>query len=422
MQSQAPALCQRVGHGLAAAVARRRLAPQPALASMRRALPELLNEHPGLVEPLLALLSHPLCAQLIGSADEPTRRRCGQSLLIALNSAAGTSHHAAQCAFLEGLLAGLAAAAAAHDSPRQPAAATPAAAGRASQERSSAVRAPVRPSAEAPSRGRGRWLMLLAWGAMAIAAAGFGAAAWRLLHRHASDQPLAIPAPAGSPSPLRSLPLPQQRADSVAVAAVPAVSCGRLAPRAQELQAPAAPTNYAGRVNHDAAGEPIPATPALIVLHETVIDLPTTINLFQASHDHDAVQVSYHVLIGRDGQRVRVVSDADRAYGAGDSAFEGYTIKTSATNPPSINNIALHVSLESPADGRGDEATHSGYSQAQYQALAAQVLRWQALYRIPNGRVTTHAAVDRSHTRKDPRSFDWDAFWSSHAMLGRRCA
>lgn len=353
---------------------------------MRRALPELLSGHPELVEPLQTLLSHPLCAQLISSSDAITRRRCGQSLLAALSSGAGTPQHGAQRAFVEGLLSGLL-------------------------------------SAELACRERGRWLSLLAWGALSLAAAGFGAAAWRLLHRHASDQPLAIPAPAESPQPVRSLPMPPtSRADAVAAAAVPAAACGRLAPLAQEVQAPAASSNYARRVHRDAEGQPIPSSPALIVLHETVIDLPTTIGLFQSSHDNDAVQASYHVLIGRDGQRVRVVADADRAYGAGDSAFEGYTVRTTATNPPSINNIALHVSLESPADGRGDQADHSGYTPGQYQALAAQVLRWQALYRIPNGRVTTHAAVDRSQTRKDPRSFDWDAFWASHALLSRRCA
>lgn len=397
MHPQAPSQCQRVGEGLAAAAARRRLSPPQAIVSMQRALPELLSAHPELVTPLMALLSHPLCTRMIASPDELTRRQCAHALLDALNTPAGTPQQLAQRAFVEGLLSGLTAAAAAP--------------------------VPGLSSAEPDWRERGRWLSRLAWCTLLLAAVGFGAAAWRLLHRHVGDQPLTMP-PVTPSQPGRppSMPPLQQRADGVDVAAVPGPACSRLAALAEERQAPAASSNYARRLNRDAQGRPIPSSPALIVLHETVIDLPTTIGLFQSSHDNDAVQASYHVLIGRDGQRVRVVADVDRAYGAGDSAFEGYTVRMSAANPPSINNIALHVSLESPPDGRGDQPRHSGYTQGQYQALAAQVLRWQALYGIPNGRITTHASVDRSHTRKDPRSFDWDAFWSSHAQLRRACA
>ena len=80
------------------------------------------------------------------------------------------------------------------------------------------------------------------------------------------------------------------------------------------------------------------------------------------------------------------------------------------------------MSLESPADGRGDGAAHSGYTAAQYRALAEQVLRWQALYGIPSERITTHAAVDRSHSRYDPRSFRWDVFDQAYSEARRRCA
>lgn len=201
-----------------------------------------------------------------------------------------------------------------------------------------------------------------------------------------------------------------------------AARCARFAPPAAEQIQLAAPTNFDQRLQLDASGAPIPSQPSLIVLHETVLDLPATIALFQRRSADDAAQGSYHVLIARDGKRVRIVPDDARAYGAGDSGFGDLRFQTSATNPPSINNVALHVSLESPADGRGDAEAHSGYTTAQYRSLAAQVLRWQTLYGIPMERVTTHAAVDRSHSRYDPRSFRWDRFDQEYNPLRRSCA
>ena len=74
--------------------------------------------------------------------------------------------------------------------------------------------------------------------------------------------------------------------------------------------------------------------------------------------------------------------------------------------PPSVNNFAYHVSLESPSDGRGNSRTHSGYTQAQYESLAWLMARTN----IPDSRITTHRAVDRSGNRMDPRSFDSSRF------------
>jgi N-acetyl-anhydromuramyl-L-alanine amidase AmpD len=255
------------------------------------------------------------------------------------------------------------------------------------------------------------WLLGLGLGVV-VGAAGswFALAALRF----------AAPAPAGSASPVTTAaPMPA----SAATAAVDGLRrCANLAAPQQDIQELAAASNFGKRLPRDASGAVIPTTPSLIVLHETVLDLPTTIELFQRNQPDDAAQASYHVLIGRGGERVRIVPDQARAFGAGDSAFGDLRYKTSATNLPSINNIALHVSLESPADGRGEVAAHSGYTAAQYRALAEQVLRWQGLYGIPMERLTTHAAVDRSHSRYDPRSFRWDLFDQAYRQARRRCA
>lgn len=199
-------------------------------------------------------------------------------------------------------------------------------------------------------------------------------------------------------------PSPPQAATST-TASLACLSGGRA-----EIAAPADPSNYDPRASVNWRGEPVPHQPQLIVLHETVVDEPTTLGLFQRRHANDADQASYHVLIGRDGRRIRVVDDDKRAFGAGDSAFNGLTVQLRPNVPPSVNNIALHVSLVSPPDGAdGERRSHSGYTDAQYRSLAAQIALWQALYGIRGENVVTHQEVDRSGTRRDPRSLDWQA-------------
>ncbi len=187
-------------------------------------------------------------------------------------------------------------------------------------------------------------------------------------------------------------------------------SCSKRLGLAPERSALADPSNFGERETRDSWGRSLKSTPQLIVLHETVISGPQTVSLFQTYHPDDDQQASYHLLIDLDGSRLRIVPDEKRAFGAGMSAFGDSTQRIKPTSVGSINNIALHVSLVSPADGRDDRDGHSGYTEAQYKNLAGQVLLWQAAFGIPMTRVTTHAAVDRSHSRYDPRSFRWDRF------------
>ena len=178
----------------------------------------------------------------------------------------------------------------------------------------------------------------------------------------------------------------------------------------KEIAAIADPSNFDNRLTVDQWGRSIAHTPKLIVLHETVLNEKETINLFKTQHLRDQDQASYHLLVTRDGSLLRVVPDSERAFGSGMSAFGDVTQRTKNGSVGSINNISLHISLVSPEDGRDDRAAHSGYTDLQYKSLAQQVLLWQAKFGIPLTRVTTHAAVDRSHSRYDPRSFRWDRF------------
>lgn len=168
-------------------------------------------------------------------------------------------------------------------------------------------------------------------------------------------------------------------------------------------------SNYGDRFVVDVYNRPIQNAP-IIVLHETVAAADSVIATFQTPHLKEADQASYHSMIRRDGTIVYIVPPEKRAYGAGNSIFNGpngpEAAKTHLKFPPSVNNFSYHISLESPPDGYGPGPAHSGYSSEQYQSLAWLV----AQSRVPESRITTHQAVDRSGDRIDPRSFRRDYF------------
>jgi len=197
--------------------------------------------------------------------------------------------------------------------------------------------------------------------------------------------------------------------------------CAKTLSLPKEILRIADPSNFGERQKLDSWGRSLQHRPQIIVLHETVISAPQTIKLFQTHHPEDDQQLSYHLLIDRDGSRLRIVPDDKRAYGSGMSAFGDFTQRTKSASVGSINNVSLHVSLVSPSDGSDDRESHSGYTDAQYKNLAGQVLLWQAAFGIPMTRVTTHAAVDRSHSRYDPRSFRWNRFDDHYRAASALC-
>lgn len=169
------------------------------------------------------------------------------------------------------------------------------------------------------------------------------------------------------------------------------------------------PTNYGKRYSQDINGRPVYNQP-LVVLHETVNSATSAVNFFQKPHYDEKNQASYHTLIKLDGTVIYLVPPQLRAFGAGNSVFNGpngsETVKTDTQFPPSVNNFAYHVALETPPSGRNSRRTHSGYKVAQYRSLAWLI----AQSKVPDARITTHRAVDRSGSRIDPRSFDLRRF------------
>ncbi|MBD2629857.1 peptidoglycan recognition protein family protein [Trichormus variabilis] len=172
-------------------------------------------------------------------------------------------------------------------------------------------------------------------------------------------------------------------------------------------------SNYGDRFARDVNGVVFNNQP-IIVIHETSNSASSAINFFQTPHDDENVQASYHALITLDGTVVYLVPPEKRAFGAGNSVFEGVngleTVQTNSTLPPSVNNFAYHVSLETPADawGQNDIQGHSGYTKPQYNSLAWLIAQSQ----VPDDRITTHRAVDRSGQRADPKSFDFNKFFN----------
>jgi len=181
------------------------------------------------------------------------------------------------------------------------------------------------------------------------------------------------------------------------------------------------PSNFSERQKRDAFGHPIDPNPRVVVLHETVYGLNSAINTFITPHPHDDDQVSYHVLIGEDGRIIQALDPSKRAFGAGYSAFAGEWVITNRKVGGSINNFALHLSLETPLDGENEAPGHSGYTQAQYDAMALVLADWIRRYHIPPENITTHRYVDLGGERADPRSFQWNELKERLIALGVLC-
>jgi hypothetical protein len=180
----------------------------------------------------------------------------------------------------------------------------------------------------------------------------------------------------------------------------------------REEVALAHPTNFGERYLQGIDGQ-VASNRPIVVLHETVGAGWQTVRAFQTPHPRDEDQVSYHTLIKLDGTIFYLVPPDKRAFGAGNSIFAGESVKTNRLYPSSVNNFAYHISFESPPDGRHNGNVHSGYTDAQYRSAAWLVSKTG----VPDERITTHKAVDRSGTRRDPRSFERERFFQLLSSL-----
>jgi N-acetyl-anhydromuramyl-L-alanine amidase AmpD len=110
-----------------------------------------------------------------------------------------------------------------------------------------------------------------------------------------------------------------------------------------------------------------------------------------------ASQVSYHVLVGRDGTQYRIVPDNRRAWAVGKSAWRGVM---------DVNGVSLNLAFSNRNDGK------EWLTPQQIHAAKEVIAAWKAKWQIED--VTTHQIVARPVGRKhDPEAapnFDLERF------------
>lgn len=104
-----------------------------------------------------------------------------------------------------------------------------------------------------------------------------------------------------------------------------------------------------------------------------------------------ALQVSAHVLIGRDGQCVQYVPFNKRAWHAGASVYEGRE---------NCNDFSIGIELEG--------AEHIAYTSAQYTQLNAVIHALRNVYPalLPH-RITGHSHIAPDRKTDPGNAFDW---------------
>jgi N-acetylmuramoyl-L-alanine amidase len=119
-------------------------------------------------------------------------------------------------------------------------------------------------------------------------------------------------------------------------------------------------------------------------------------------------QVSYHYLVGRDGQVHQFVDEAEKAWHAGVSEWPECTVGNSV-NPTSIGVAFAN-------DGAGNEP----YTSAQYAQGAKLVGGIIRRHRIPIDMIRGHFEVSPGR-KEDPWSwFDWERFITDVALHSHR--
>jgi hypothetical protein len=132
----------------------------------------------------------------------------------------------------------------------------------------------------------------------------------------------------------------------------------------------------------------------LLVLHATVGSFASAVAWFT----NPASRVSAHYLIGKDGQIAYFVDEANAAWHAGKSRWQGVTVIDG-----SLNDASIGIELENRNNGSDP------YPEAQYQAALALSQQIVARHGIARANVVRH--LDISPGRKtDPRGFPWDRF------------
>lgn len=108
-------------------------------------------------------------------------------------------------------------------------------------------------------------------------------------------------------------------------------------------------------------------------------------------------RVSYHYLVGRDGSEYRLVPEAEKAWHAGPSSWEGYTVRGSV-NPTSIG-VAFANDGEEP------------FREIQYDVGGRLVAEICARHGIPVHLIRGHYEVSPGRKTDPWKHFNWGVFF-----------
>jgi N-acetyl-anhydromuramyl-L-alanine amidase AmpD len=160
------------------------------------------------------------------------------------------------------------------------------------------------------------------------------------------------------------------------------------------IEAPVAEDMLSPHFN-DRDGAPITA----IVLHHTAMaeDAAATARFFQRPD----VKASAHYIVDRSGALVRAVKDADRAWHAGRSTFQG---------EGDVNDFSIGIEICNVGD------SVEPYPEAQVQAVVKLVAWLAKTYSVPMSRLTRHRDVAVPTGRKKDTSDNFDHAYVAKAV------
>ena len=149
--------------------------------------------------------------------------------------------------------------------------------------------------------------------------------------------------------------------------------------------------------NCDARALPI----TMVVLHYTGMQTGAEA---EARLVDPAAKVSAHYLIGEDGEVVRLVPEARRAWHAGRSFWRGLT---------DINSASIGIELVNP----GHEWGYREFPRAQMEALLPLLARIVKTHDVPRANVVGHSDVAPARKDDPGELFDWPLLARHHLAL-----
>ena len=153
--------------------------------------------------------------------------------------------------------------------------------------------------------------------------------------------------------------------------------------------------------NCDERALPVSTPISMVVLHYT--GMQTGAEAEERLVD-PAAKVSAHYLIGEDGEVVRLVPEAKRAWHAGRSYWRGLT---------DVNSASIGIELVNP----GHEWGYRAFPTAQMEALLPLLARIVKTHDVPRANVVGHSDVAPARKDDPGELFDWPLLARHHLAL-----